>query len=525
MSTFGKQVSDEDWSSEALPLYRTAEPLVSRLCRANEGQATDDLADAVQEVLARLPAVVEATEGLPNPQSAEAKSASSHFRLALKDCLKSAKYAETMYRDLAGGPGRRMQYEPGMAQRAAAGRISGSKHWSEVFTKSAAEHMQIARIYFAPQLQQAPISLVGVILLPVWNHFVEKRALGGNYIQFGRFLTGVTYLYQTGAIIGCSKRDKLDILGRIMASPGHEVEFWAACQDAAKKRRQEFGKEPTSIYDLVWSTELAKVGLKFPDFSDFENTSKRFYEKLPCDGRLENVMKMFVVEGIGFGSVYPDLTERLWTKSQEPIEKDQWSLLKRFGVDLPEAPAAVSFEQQTQNTDEILAAYVSEYYPDLMGLLNLRRPSQTAWEKTQTETNPSEAHVAYCTKCGRKNDSQANYCRDCGTPIVVAPRLLAKQRVAKTHLTVTARAVQELKAIQSANTTDKRHVLRIDIDSESGGYSLWLGPEQKGDTVVGSENTVLLRASPEVNKLLEKTSVVVDCADGRLIVYPEDATP
>lgn len=151
MSIFGKQVSDEDWSKQVLPLYQTAEPLVSRLCRANEGQATDDLAEAVQDVLARLPAVAEATEGLPNPQSAEAKSASSHFRLALKDCLQGAKYAETMYRDLAGGPGRRMQYEPGMAQRAAAGRISGSKHWSEVFAKSAAEHMKLATDYLSIQ--------------------------------------------------------------------------------------------------------------------------------------------------------------------------------------------------------------------------------------------------------------------------------------------------------------------------------------------------------------------------------------
>ena len=149
-------------------------------------------------------------------------------------------------------------------------------------------------------------------------------------------------------------------------------------------------------------------------------------------------------------------------------------------------------------------------------------PGQKLWATSDAHEKP-EAGIIYCTKCGRKNDSQANYCRDCGTPIVVAPRLPAKQRVAKSPLTVTARAVQELKAIQATNSKNREHVLRI--DNESGGFSLWLGPEQKGDTLVGSEDTVLLRASPEVSILLEKTSMVVDCVDGRLVVYAEDGAP
>ena len=92
---------------------------------------------------------------------------------------------------------------------------------------------------------------------------------------------------------------------------------------------------------------------------------------------------------------------------------------------------------------------------------------------------------------------------------------------------ITQRAAETLKAIQAVNTTDEKHVLRIDIEGE--GYSLWLGPEQKMDTVVCSEDTVLLRATPDVTKLFRKTSMVIDCMDHeegpRLIVYPEDDPP
>ncbi len=102
-----------------------------------------------------------------------------------------------------------------------------------------------------------------------------------------------------------------------------------------------------------------------------------------------------------------------------------------------------------------------------------------------------------------------------------------KTNKANSMVKITQRAAKELKAIQAANARDESHVLRIDTESE--GFSLWLGPEQDGDTVVGSEDTMLLRASPDLTKFLVETSVIIDCIDceegTRLIVYPEDEVP
>lgn len=92
---------------------------------------------------------------------------------------------------------------------------------------------------------------------------------------------------------------------------------------------------------------------------------------------------------------------------------------------------------------------------------------------------------------------------------------------------VTQRAAEALNAIRTVNATDEKHVLRIDIEGE--GYSLWLGPAQKGDTVVCGEDTVILRATPDLTRLFRKTSMVIDFMDHeegpRLIVYPEDDPP
>ena len=47
--------------------------------------------------------------------------------------------------------------------------------------------------------------------------------------------------------------------------------------------------------------------------------------------------------------------------------------------------------------------------------------------------------------------------------------------------------------------------------------------------MVGSEDTVLLRATPDLTRYLRKTCVIIDCMEHeeglRLIVYPEDDPP
>lgn len=91
-------------------------------------------------------------------------------------------------------------------------------------------------------------------------------------------------------------------------------------------------------------------------------------------------------------------------------------------------------------------------------------------------------------------------------------------------LTITDDAVRELRAILEANAAHPGHVLRI--DTECDGFSIWLGPEMEGDALAGSEDTVLLRVSPELSDYLVDVSVIIDCrqsTDGpRLVVYRED---
>ncbi len=130
--------------------------------------------------------------------------------------------------------------------------------------------------------------------------------------------------------------------------------------------------------------------------------------------------------------------------------------------------------------------------------------------------HPTEMR-ATCTKCGRGNDRDANFCQNCGAPITRKPE------PAKTRLVITERAVRELKDVRATHAKDECDVLRI--DNEPDGLSLSVGPRQGGDSLVGSEDTVLLHASAEVVRLLGERSMVIHCIDGRLIIYAEDDAP
>lgn len=197
--------------------------------------------------------------------------------------------------------------------------------------------------------------------------------LRGSYIRFGRFLIVCSFLYEAGAILGRARRDKLMLLAKIIpVEEGREHGFINFLQRLARERLEKFGKEPTSFINFVMSTELEKVGLSLTA-SNFKTLKKAMEEKWPL-AKTEPFIILRGEEGIGFGSCFPELTEKMWRRTYEAIDMDQWSEARAYGLTLPEKPPKMSFEEQEQNVLEMVATYVSEYYPELVDPLGLRLP-------------------------------------------------------------------------------------------------------------------------------------------------------
>jgi hypothetical protein len=218
-------------------------------------------------------------------------------------------------------------------------------------------------------------TLIGFLGMAPVMKVTKTRLFGGPYILFGAFLLVCSFLYENGAILGRAKSDKLTILAKLFpADLGKEESFINELQNVAQERlneyKREFEKEPSSFLDIFYLLELKKVGLSLAD-TNLKTIRKASEEKYSLK-QAEPYIKMFGLEGIGFGSCFPELTEKMYRKGHENINMDVWAEMREHGATLPEEPTIITLEEQEEIVLQMVAAYTSEYYPELLDPLDLR---------------------------------------------------------------------------------------------------------------------------------------------------------
>ena len=202
------------------------------------------------------------------------------------------------------------------------------------------------------------------------------RLFGGPYIPFGSFMIVCSLLYETGAILGRARSDKSTILAKIFPTdPSKENSFINELQNKARKRLEEYKKElekePTSFRHLFFVLlESKKLGLSLAH-TDFKTRIEVCGEKWSLK-QAGPYIKMVGLEGIGFGSYFPELTEKMYRYYHESIPMDVWSKGSAAYLDIPEKPTIISLEEQEKTILQMVAAYTSEYYPELLDPLDLR---------------------------------------------------------------------------------------------------------------------------------------------------------
>jgi len=218
-------------------------------------------------------------------------------------------------------------------------------------------------------------TLMGFLGLEPVMKMTKRGLFGKPYILFGGFLMTCSFLYEVGAVLGRARIDKLTILAKMFpVDPGKEDSLINGLQDVARERlkeyKKEFKKEPNSFYELFYVLELKRLGLSRGD-TDLKTIAKACREKCSLK-KVEDYIKMFGLEGIGFGSCFPELTEKMYRNYHESIDLDIWSKVRALGLDIPEKPDIVSLEEAEETALQMVAAYTAEYYPELLDALDLR---------------------------------------------------------------------------------------------------------------------------------------------------------
>jgi hypothetical protein len=223
--------------------------------------------------------------------------------------------------------------------------------------------------------KEGQTTFVDFLCIPVVMRVAKKRLFGRHYLRFGDFLTVCSILYESGAILGRVRSDRLTILAKIFpTNPGQEGSFIRELQNVARKRlkeyKKEFKKEPNSFHVLFYELELKRSGLSLAD-TDSKILRKALDEKGALE-QLELDIKSSVLEGIGFGSYFPQLTEKMYRNYHEIGGTYLLLEMHTACLDIPDEAAIISLEEAERILLQMVAAYISDYYPELLDPLDLR---------------------------------------------------------------------------------------------------------------------------------------------------------
>jgi hypothetical protein len=224
--------------------------------------------------------------------------------------------------------------------------------------------------------QDTQPSLTGYLIQWNLNQVVKTKLFGGRYLSLWDYFATLGFQYESGAILGRAKRDKINTLVNILVVPGTEINgFIKAFQDAAKARLDTFideaGKEPDTFDDFIAMRALRKLGCFEEPGQGLKALKKVGKQKVPFKKVWADV-QTYGTEGIMFGSSFPELTEKMHKNANEHIDMEGWSEARKYGLDIPEKPDTQSLEEREAWVLGLAAVYVAEFWPEFLDSLDLK---------------------------------------------------------------------------------------------------------------------------------------------------------
>ena len=217
-----------------------------------------------------------------------------------------------------------------------------------------------------------------------------------EFIYLYDYISLLCFFYECGAIIGRALKDKLSTLEILLQlEPTQKNNTIISWQDVAEKRLKSYEekhkKRPDTFKDFIFTQEALRItGFKFKTESikgrGIKLFSKRlFFEKMPLKEstgehllkreKIENEMREFVLEGVGFGSRFPELTKELNWKywAFTDIDSNEWKKITHSFWDVENPLQVLSLKWQEKILLEMVHFYAENYYPELLEKVEIER--------------------------------------------------------------------------------------------------------------------------------------------------------
>ena len=233
----------------------------------------------------------------------------------------------------------------------------------------------------------------------------KKGFFGSPYLTFNAYCGVLASVYESAAVLGRARYEKLSILEKMLEAPWLGPELMKSSQEAAKERlnefRREWGREPHSFLEFIQVVQLENAipdeklkGLfsaiyarrqkggtggsetdELRELKQLSFKSKKVMKKLEMKVPLmdaEPGIRVFGREGICFGSSFPELTERMYRNLHENIDMLGWSEAAVHALAFPESPPIITLEKREEEILQIVSVYTFRYWPEMLDSLDLR---------------------------------------------------------------------------------------------------------------------------------------------------------
>ena len=224
-----------------------------------------------------------------------------------------------------------------------------------------------------------------------------------HYISLAKCISLLQIAYETGAVLGYARGNKLDILNKMLSIQGMFFDNTVKDMQKSEKKRlddfkKEYGEKPDTFADFIyWPLWESTTGLPLNDLfapSGAETREKKqkrisdiIQNKLGAKILLEEAqskISTFLIKGLGFGSAFPELTAKMFNNVYVCKKNDEelWNITKTLGfatpIDLSKRISlpTTKWRPPTPKQNErivlgTVAFYTSQYYPELLDSLDL----------------------------------------------------------------------------------------------------------------------------------------------------------
>lgn len=210
-------------------------------------------------------------------------------------------------------------------------------------------------------------SLIDEIVYSVLTPALKKRLLRSPYVPFQRYLGCYEEAFEAGVVLGYAFRNNTTLFAKLFSMPGRERELVTYMQQLAADRLKGLQK-PSAFFDLAMFPEEKRITANWRE-SGIDEAQQEYLKrrmKLAPKQAFGN-LHVAVSVGIGFGSKFPDETERLWKMVYERrIGAAEWEKWKGVGLDLPpDIPPPLSLANRQEQLLVMLRSFVNKHRPEL----------------------------------------------------------------------------------------------------------------------------------------------------------------